>query len=100
MSKDLRKGLRHYIWHCPICKKETVHRPVHQELVACDVCDLVQHKSLKELLEASDSLSFKEVKDVAIARKELASGKCKTFKTADEMIVDLHENEYLAENHT
>ena len=100
MSKDLRKALRHYIWHCPICKKETVHRPVHQELVACDVCDLVQHKSLKELLEASDSLSFKEVKDVAIARKELASGKCKTFKTADEMIVDLHENEYLAENHT
>ena len=47
--------------------------------------------SYKQLLEASDSLSFKEVKDVAIARKELASGKCKTFKTADEMIVDLHE---------
>ena len=46
---------------------------------------------LKELLEASDSLSPKEIKDVAIARKELASGKCKTFKTADEMIVDLHE---------
>ena len=48
-------------------------------------------KELKVLLEASDSLSPKEVKDVAIARKELASGKCKTFKTADEMIVDLHE---------
>ena len=48
-------------------------------------------KELEELLEASDSLSPKEVKDVAIARKELASGKCKTFKTADEMIVDLHE---------
>ena len=47
--------------------------------------------SYKQLLEASDSLSPKEVKDVAIARKELASGKCKTFKTADEMIVDLHE---------
>jgi len=46
---------------------------------------------LKELLEASDSLSPKEIKDVAIARKELASGKCKTFKTADEMIVDLHK---------
>ena len=45
----------------------------------------------KELLEASDSLSPKEVKDVAIARKELASGKCKTFKTADDMIADLHE---------
>ena len=57
-------------------------------------------KELKVLLEASDSLSPKEVKDVAIARKELASGKCKTFKTADEMIADLHENEYLAENHT
>jgi hypothetical protein len=56
--------------------------------------------SYKQLLEASDSLSPKEVKDVAIARKELASGKCKTFKTADEMIADLHENEYLAENHT
>ena len=54
MSKDLRKGLRHYIWHCPICKKETVHRPVHQELVACDVCDLVQHKPLKKLLETKD----------------------------------------------
>ena len=47
--------------------------------------------SYKQLLEASDSLSPKEVKDVAIARKELASGKCKTFKTADEMIADLHE---------
>ena len=46
---------------------------------------------VKELFEASDSLSPKEVKDVAIARKELASGKCKTFKTADEMIVDLHK---------
>ena len=46
---------------------------------------------LKELLEASDSLSPKETKDVAIARKELASGKCKTFKTADEMIADLHK---------
>jgi hypothetical protein len=45
----------------------------------------------QELLEASDSLSPKETKDVAIARKELASGKCKTFKTADEMIVDLHK---------
>ena len=54
----------------------------------------------KKLFEASESLSPKEVKDVAIARKELASGKCKTFKTADEMIADLHENEYLAENHT
>ena len=48
-------------------------------------------KEKKQLLEASDSLSPKETKDVAIARKELASGKCKTFKTADEMIVDLHE---------
>jgi len=46
---------------------------------------------LKELLEASDSLSPKEIKDVAIARKELASGKCKTFKTADDMIADLHK---------
>jgi hypothetical protein len=54
MSKDLRKALRHYIWHCPICKKETVHRCVFQELVACDVCDLVQHKPLKKLLETKD----------------------------------------------
>jgi len=51
MSKDLRKGLRHFIWHCPICKKETVHRCVFQELVACDICDFVQHKPLKKLLE-------------------------------------------------
>ena len=55
MSKDLRKGLRHFIWHCPICKKETVHRPVHLEFVACDVCDLVQHKPLKKLLETKDN---------------------------------------------
>jgi len=55
MSKDLRKALRHYIWHCPICKKETVHRCVFQELVACDVCDLVQHKPLKKLLETKDN---------------------------------------------
>jgi len=55
MSKDLKKGLRHYIWHCPICKKETVHRPVHLEFVACDVCDLVQHKPLKKLLETKDN---------------------------------------------
>ena len=54
MSKDLRKALRHYIWHCPICKKETVHRCVFQELVACDSCDLVQHKPLKKLLETKD----------------------------------------------
>ena len=53
--KDLRKGLRHFIWHCPICKKETVHRCVFQELVACDVCDLVQHKPLKKLLEAYET---------------------------------------------
>ena len=52
---DLRKGLRHFIWHCPICKKETVHRCIFQEFVACDVCDMVQHKSLKELLEASET---------------------------------------------
>jgi len=50
MSKDLRKGLRHFIWHCPICKKETVHRCVFQEFVACDICDMVQHKPLKMLL--------------------------------------------------
>jgi hypothetical protein len=50
--EDLRKGLRHFIWHCPICKKETVHRPVHLEFVACNICDLVQHKPLKKLLEA------------------------------------------------
>ena len=55
MSKDLRKALRHYIWHCPICKKETVHRCVFQEFVACDVCDLVQHKPLKKLLETKDN---------------------------------------------
>ena len=55
MSKDLRKGLRHFIWHCPICKKETVHRCVFQELVACDSCDLVQHKPLKKLLEAHET---------------------------------------------
>ena len=52
--EDLKKGLRHYIWHCPICKKETVHRPVHLEFVACDVCDFVQHKPLKKLLETKD----------------------------------------------
>jgi len=49
------------------------------------------HNLKKELLEASDSLSPEEIKDVAIARKEFASGKCKTFKTADEMIADLHK---------
>ena len=55
MSKELRKGIRHFIWHCPICKKETVHRCVFQELVACDSCDLVQHKPLKMLLEAHET---------------------------------------------
>jgi hypothetical protein len=54
-------------------------------------CNRSSYDELKELLEASDSLSPEEIKDVAIAEKEFASGKCKTFKTADEMIADLHK---------
>ena len=47
-----KNPLKRFIWYCSICKKETYHRCVFQEFVACNDCDMVQHKSLKMLLEA------------------------------------------------
>lgn len=46
---------------------------------------------LKELLAGSAPLSLEEIKDVEASEKEIASGKCKTFKNAKDLIADLHK---------
>jgi hypothetical protein len=40
---------------------------------------------------SSDWLSPEEIKDVAIAEKEIATGKAKTFKNANDLLADLHQ---------
>jgi hypothetical protein len=50
-----KRPIKRFIWPCPICKKETYHRCIHMDLVACNDCDTVQHKPLKTLIEASET---------------------------------------------
>jgi hypothetical protein len=54
MSSNMpRRPIKRFIWYCPICKIETYHRCVLKEFVACNDCDMVQHKPLKQILKDS-----------------------------------------------
>jgi len=54
MSSNMpRRPIKRFIWYCPICKIETYHRCVLKEFVACNDCDMVQHKPLKQMLKDS-----------------------------------------------
>jgi hypothetical protein len=50
-------------------------------------------KDVLGLQESPDSLSPEEIRDVEASEKEIASGKCKTFETAEDLIADLHKKE-------
>ena len=53
-------------------------------------------EQIEEILAVLDGegekLSDEEIKDVAIAEKEFASGKTKTFKKAEDFIAELHSS--------
>ena len=52
-----------------------------------------QIREILSVLEGEgEKLSDEEIKDVAIAEKEFASGKTKTFKKAEDFIAELHSS--------
>jgi len=53
---------------------------------------IAQKRLLKELVSGSEeTLSPEETRDVEVSERQIASGKCKTFETAQDLITDLHK---------